>query len=307
MPQGNIDLYAQPKVKNPDGTTSTVDSRSYNIDGKEVLLPSVTPDGRHLRTDNEIVAEYEKTGRHLGKFNSVAEANAYAEQLHNDYAAGKYDRATAKPQGSTPFSIVKSEPLDMKGVTPELYAQGYRLEKGPGWQQVRRDPKVNPEHEREDNSIAGMPPEAAVVSGIGLARAVASGGPTIGSKVVAGAKNVVGQAAPVVKYEVVKGGLESVGIPTPIAMAIATAVSAAGTPRGRRAPRVPKTAAPPVEVPPVAAPVTPELVAAPPAPYETAIAEAKAATRGAPPTPTIVTAPVATPRAPAAPPLEAGP
>lgn len=93
---GNVDLYAQPKVRNPDGSVSTVDSHSYKIDGKEVLLPSVTPDGRHLKTDGEIVAEYKKTGRHLGKFNSVAEANTYAEQLHNDYAAGKYDRAAPK-------------------------------------------------------------------------------------------------------------------------------------------------------------------------------------------------------------------
>lgn len=95
MPQhtaGNIDLYAQPVVKNADGTSSTVDSRSFNFDGKEVLLPSVTPDGRHLKTDDEIVAEYKKTGRHLGMFSDVASANAYATQLHNDYAVGKYDK-----------------------------------------------------------------------------------------------------------------------------------------------------------------------------------------------------------------------
>lgn len=107
---GNVDLYAQPKVKNPDGSTSTVDSSSYNIDGKEVLLPSVTPDGRHLKTDDEILNEYKKTGRHLGKFNSVDEANKYAEQLHNDYAAGKYDNKIDlsnlpdKPKSSNMFS-----------------------------------------------------------------------------------------------------------------------------------------------------------------------------------------------------------
>lgn len=88
---GNIDLAKQPKVKNPDGSISTVDSRSFNIDGHEVLLPSVTPDGRHLRTDAEILAEYKKTGRHLGKFPDVNSANAYASQLHEDYAAGKFD------------------------------------------------------------------------------------------------------------------------------------------------------------------------------------------------------------------------
>jgi hypothetical protein len=88
---GNVDLRAQPKVKNADGTISTVDSVSVNIDGQEVLLPRVTPDGRHLTTD-EAVTEYEKTGRHLGIFDTPEEATRYAQQLHQDYAAGVYDR-----------------------------------------------------------------------------------------------------------------------------------------------------------------------------------------------------------------------
>lgn len=108
---GNVDLYAQPKVKNADGSTSTVDSRSYNIDGMEVLLPSVTPDGRHLKTDNEIVAEYNKTGRHLGRFKTVAEANAYAAQLHNDYAAGKYDYLSTDPNAGDAVPSTSSNEL----------------------------------------------------------------------------------------------------------------------------------------------------------------------------------------------------
>ena len=43
---GNVDLYGQPEVPNPDGTTSTVDSIGVNIDNLEYLLPTVTPDGR---------------------------------------------------------------------------------------------------------------------------------------------------------------------------------------------------------------------------------------------------------------------
>lgn len=106
---GNVDLQSQPKVKNADGSTSTVDSRSFNFDGNEVLLPSVTPDGRHLKTDDEVIAEYKKTGRHLGKFKTVEEANAYAKRLHEDYAAGKYDVAPEKSPAlkyAGPFSSV---------------------------------------------------------------------------------------------------------------------------------------------------------------------------------------------------------
>lgn len=89
MGAGNIDLYAQPVVENPDGTHSTVDSFSVNIDGKEILLPTVLPDGRHVSQD-EAVKEYEKTGRMLGVFETPEAATAYAKQLHEDYAAGRY-------------------------------------------------------------------------------------------------------------------------------------------------------------------------------------------------------------------------
>lgn len=94
---GNIDLFKQPVVQNADGSTSTVDSFSVNLEGQETLLPTVTPDGRHLSQD-AAVAEYQKTGRHLGKFDSPQAATAYAQQLHEDYAAGKYTPQTIGQQ-----------------------------------------------------------------------------------------------------------------------------------------------------------------------------------------------------------------
>lgn len=82
--KGNIDLNKRPKIKNTrenkDGY-STVLSASFNIDGKEVLLPTVSDDGEFLN-DAEAVALYKKTGKHLGKFATPAQANAYAELLH---------------------------------------------------------------------------------------------------------------------------------------------------------------------------------------------------------------------------------
>jgi hypothetical protein len=94
---GNIDLRQQPKVNNPDGSVSTVDSRSYGLDGSETLLPSVTSDGRHLSADDDIVGEYRRTGRHLGRFESPDQADAYARRLHDDYAAGRYSRSSVDP------------------------------------------------------------------------------------------------------------------------------------------------------------------------------------------------------------------
>ena len=83
--EGNIDLSKRPVVKNADGTISTVRSMSVGIGGKEVLIPTVSEDGR-IMTESEAIKQYLDTGRHLGKFNSVEEANAYATKLHEDQA-----------------------------------------------------------------------------------------------------------------------------------------------------------------------------------------------------------------------------
>lgn len=82
---GNIDLYDRPQYRNANGSISTVDSASYNIDGQEVLLPTVwnrngTP--YHSSNDEEILQRYRDTGEYLGKFSTVEEANDYAEKLH---------------------------------------------------------------------------------------------------------------------------------------------------------------------------------------------------------------------------------
>lgn len=83
---GNINLMNRPAVKNADGSVSSVRSMSVNIDGKEVLIPTVSDDGR-IMSDDEAVAQFEKTGRHLGKFKTPEEASAYADTLHNQQAS----------------------------------------------------------------------------------------------------------------------------------------------------------------------------------------------------------------------------
>lgn len=80
---GNIDLYARPQVKLPDGKTTTVKSMSFNDGYNEVLIPTVSDDGR-IMSDDEAIDNYYKTGKYLGKFNTVDEATKYAQQLHNE-------------------------------------------------------------------------------------------------------------------------------------------------------------------------------------------------------------------------------
>jgi hypothetical protein len=83
---GNIDLTKRPRVKNPDGSISTVRSMSFEEEGREILVPTVSPDGKIL-TDQQAIDLYHRTGQHLGIFKNADAASAYAQQLHEAQAA----------------------------------------------------------------------------------------------------------------------------------------------------------------------------------------------------------------------------
>lgn len=97
---GNINLKTRPIVKNPDGSISTVRSMSFGVDGKEILVPTVSDDGR-IMSDEEAIRNYRRTGKHLGIFSDPDSATAYAERLHNDYANGKIPGYPAVNKGAT--------------------------------------------------------------------------------------------------------------------------------------------------------------------------------------------------------------
>lgn len=78
---GDFDLNLFTPYKNPDGSLSTVRSMSFSDgNGKEILIPTVIA-GESL-TPEEAVQKYRETGLKLGTFDSVDEANAFAETLH---------------------------------------------------------------------------------------------------------------------------------------------------------------------------------------------------------------------------------
>lgn len=81
------------------------------------------------------------------------------------------------------------------------------------------------ERTRVDNSLLGMPPELAAISALSLGRAVLRPGLSVAQRAISGAKNVAMQAGPVVKYEATRTILEKLGIPAPLAIPAAMAVS----------------------------------------------------------------------------------
>lgn len=82
---GNIDIGKRPIVRNKDGSISTVRSMSFETLAGEVLVPTVSEDGR-IMSDDEAVKQFMRSGRHLGIFSTPNAATAYAKSLHEQQA-----------------------------------------------------------------------------------------------------------------------------------------------------------------------------------------------------------------------------
>lgn len=158
-----LDTTKQPTVKNEDGTQSTVSTMGFDIDGKYVNLPTISPEGARL-TPAQAVEQYRKTGKHLGIFNNRAEGDAAAQETH----LSEEKRISALPQAGaaqaeTPEPNV-SDYVPVQVGNSIMYAPAGRIKKLQGPELIRAqaeaigsiDPVVGAQLAQSANAIEGQ-------------------------------------------------------------------------------------------------------------------------------------------------------
>ena len=136
-----LPLGVRDAVKNPDGSTSTVRTISIGTDEGEVLIPTVI--GGRVVSDEEAIRHYERTGEHLGVFNSPEEATRYAKKLSGEHAAEIEPKGFASGGGAWTRKEGKNPEggLNAKG-RASLRAQGHDIKPPVSAKQAKKSPKA---------------------------------------------------------------------------------------------------------------------------------------------------------------------
>lgn len=131
-----LDYAKYPKKQNPDGSWSHIKTASFNLDGREVLLPTMVggKDLVRVKPDRSIdydpvIDHYRKTGDHFGIFSSPDAVQAYATNLENSlqqpngpwakYATAQSTVSTVEDsaaRGLPPLTVRQRGPFGMREV-----------------------------------------------------------------------------------------------------------------------------------------------------------------------------------------------
>lgn len=127
---GTLDM-SRPSVQMPDGSAATVRSASFGTDDGEVLLPTISPDGREW-TDDEAFDAYLSGGGHLGIYDTPEAATAAAESIHESEAGYPADdnEAIEAALGIDDDELAELQGADAADRGME-YASGYATDEDP--------------------------------------------------------------------------------------------------------------------------------------------------------------------------------
>lgn len=178
---GNIDVSKRPVVRNPDGSISTVRSMSIGVPEGEVLIPTISPDGRQL-SDDEAVKLYQQSGQNLGMFKSPDAATMFARNLHE----GQADLYGAKTQ-PLPNSMPIGSTMPTQAAAGQWWANDPVVETEPTElsPQERYDAALEKVRQLEFGDMSpeefrkrGVDPQATLIPGVTMPGRFAPYGPT---------------------------------------------------------------------------------------------------------------------------------
>lgn len=110
----NFDPTTRTRFPNEDGSERSLVSRSFEIDGKETLIPTVHPETGEVMSDEDAIKYYHKTGQHLGQYPTREEATAAGQQYSENQEPPGIENVTSSPvyDGKSSIYSYQSPPTE---------------------------------------------------------------------------------------------------------------------------------------------------------------------------------------------------